>query len=137
MALKASSSDRPMACRTWDGSGVPALQADPLDAAMPSRSSWIKTVSAVIPGKPALVMWGARGAPAPWIRAPGIRARIPSSSRLCRLASRTARRGCSRAASSAARPNPAMAAVFSVPERSRRSWPPPSRRGSKAVPART
>ena len=41
------------------------------------------------------------------------------------------------AASSAARPSPAIAATFSVPERRPRSWPPPGKSGHSSTPSRT
>ena len=48
---RASASVRPIASTTCDGSGTPAWQADPVDTAMPARSSRNSRVSPAAPGK--------------------------------------------------------------------------------------
>ena len=52
---------RPIARSTCDGSSVPDEQADPVDTAMPSRSSAISRLSASTRSKLMLVVFGTRG----------------------------------------------------------------------------
>ncbi len=63
----------PMARRTCDGSSVPDEQADPVETAMPSRSSAISSDSASTLLEAMLVVFGTRGAPAPFTAVPGHR----------------------------------------------------------------
>ncbi len=49
-----------IAVRTGEGSAVPALQAEPLDTATPSRSSAAQSSSPRQPGQERFVTWGAR-----------------------------------------------------------------------------
>src|SRR5436190_2220099 len=53
---RAALRSRPMAVRTWDGSGCPALQADPVEMARPRACSMSRSAS--IPGmEPLLEGW--------------------------------------------------------------------------------
>ena len=82
---------KPIALSTCDGSSVPDEQAEPVDTAMPSRSSAISSDSASTRSKLMFVVFGTRGdarAVDDGARAP--RRRMPSSSR-SRSAARRAR----------------------------------------------
>lgn len=72
----------PMALRTWEGWTVPLEQAEPLDMAMPSRSSAIRAVSARRPWMEKKVVLATRGAFWPWI-VDGLFVTIQSSRALC------------------------------------------------------
>ena len=63
----------PMARSTCDGSSVPDEQAEPVDTAMPSRSSAISSDSASMPSKLMFVVFGTRGSRAPLTAVPGTR----------------------------------------------------------------
>src|SRR5690606_37828588 len=58
----ACSLSRPIAVSTWLGSTAPLWQAEPLEAATPSRSSDIRRTSRSTPGIERFSMLGSRGA---------------------------------------------------------------------------
>ncbi len=93
---------------------------------MPSRSKAINIISARLPGIAKQVVFGSRSAPSPKITASGAMVRNPCSSLNCKAFARAFQITCSLSAASSAAARPAMPATFSVPERRRRSWPPPS-----------
>ena len=84
-------------------------------------------------------MCGARGRPSPSAARPGRPARISRSRRLALALDRRGDARVLRVDRPAPRPGRARRspATFSVPERSPRSWRPPSHRGSTRAPART
>src|SRR6202023_1684362 len=59
--LSESSSEKPMARRTWEGSREPLAQADPLEAATPARSRASRRSSPFAPGKMAEAWLGSCG----------------------------------------------------------------------------
>jgi len=64
MADAARSADNPIASKTCDATTEPTMQAEPLEAQTPSRSSAISIVSESKPGKLAFSVLASRGAPA-------------------------------------------------------------------------
>ena len=130
MALFASFGGTPIAASTWLGATLPDEQAEPDETATPSRSSAITSVSAAIPSTPTQSVCGSRGAPAPKTVAAGRSPAIAAASASRQPAQPSALARSPRAAAAAA-PKPAIAATFSVPARSRFSWPPPVRSGAK------
>ena len=122
-ASKAASRSIPMASSTSDGSIAPELQALPVEAATGSMRA--STASASAPSNPMLAVLGSRRVTSPFSRAPPIRSLIWATSRSRRAAVRADSGTRSAAAMRAASPNPAIPAVFSDPDRSPSSWPPP------------
>ena len=112
----------PIARITWDGSSEPEVQAEPLDAAMPSLLSSSRIASPSMYSKAMLAVFGRRLSTSPVAKALGTCARIPSCnwSRM-RLTVVFSNAMCS-SASSAATPSPTIAGTFSVPARRPRSW---------------
>ena len=64
MAEAARSGDRPIASKTWEATTEPTMQAEPLEAQIPSRSSAMSSVSEAKPGKLTLSVLARRGAAA-------------------------------------------------------------------------
>ncbi len=57
---RATSGGTPIAVRTCEGSSEPVVQAEPLLALMPLRSSWIRTASPSTPSRQQLKLFGRR-----------------------------------------------------------------------------
>src|SRR6476469_4960272 len=76
IADDASSVDNPMASKTCDAITDPTMHADPLAAQTPSRSSAIRIVSELRPGKLTLSVFAREGAPLPFRIASGQTAAI-------------------------------------------------------------
>src|SRR5579875_89837 len=68
----ASSTGNPMASSTCDGSTKPEVQAEPVEAAMPSRSRLSRIDSPSTPSKTKLALFGKRSVGCPVNRLPGI-----------------------------------------------------------------
>ena len=124
-----------MAVKTWLGSPLPDVQADPADTHTPARSSMITTASPSTPSKRQLIFPGRRLFMLPLIFAPGI-SRIRSTSLSRRRRVYSAAVVIFSQASRMATAMATMAAVFSVPGLRPRSWPPPNRNGSSVTPDR-
>ena len=133
---RAVGASSPMACKTCDGAEAPEAQAEPVEAAMPSRSRRTTSDSASMPGKATLVVPGARAPGRPLTMAPAPSRKAVFEARAQRR-SRSASVSSSPAAASAAAPKAASRAAGSLPERRPRSWPPPCRMGSSGPPRRT
>ena len=69
-----------IAASTWDGSMEPVVQAEPLEAQMPSRSSSSNAASASTPSNPMFVVFGSLGSPPPLRTDPLMALKIPFSS---------------------------------------------------------
>ncbi len=120
---------RPIARSTCDGSSVPDEHAEPVETAIPSRSSAISRLSASTRSKLMFVVFGTRRSRAPFTAVPGTAARMPSSSRSRSAADARAFARQLAARERAATPRPTMAGTFSVPARRFRSCLPPVRIG--------
>ena len=135
MAARARCGGWPIASSTGDGSSVPELQADPVETAIPARSSAVSSVSPSQPSKATFKVLHTRGAFLPATRERG----IPSAA-ACRrsrnAASRGASSGSEAAATESASASPTIPATFSVPPRRPRSWWPPGWSARSARPLR-
>ena len=127
MAEAARSGDRPIASRTCEATTEPTMQAEPLEAQTPSRSSAISIVSEAKPGKADVERVGkARRRRRRSVAPRGKRARSRATIRSRSFASRSCSLGKSRRTSSAAAAIPTIAGTFSVPGRRSLSWAPPN-----------
>ncbi len=98
-ARKSVSSGSPIARSTCDGSSVPDEHAEPVDTAMPSRSSAMRRLSASTRSKLMLVVFGMRASARPLTAVPDIPIRIPASRRSRSAETRASRMPCSRSRS--------------------------------------
>ena len=69
--LRAVSGERPMADSTWLGSRLPLVQAEPLEQAIPAKSSRMSRLSPSTPGKEKFAFPGRRRTGWPFSRASG------------------------------------------------------------------
>jgi len=72
-----------MALSTCDGSRVPEEQAEPVETAIPSRSSAISRLSASTRSKLMFVVFGTRASRAPLTAVPGTARRMPDFDSCC------------------------------------------------------
>ena len=79
--LRPKSGERPMAERTWLGSRLPLVQAEPPEQAIPARSSRMSRLSPSTPGKEKWALPGRRRVGWPFSRASGTADNIPWISR--------------------------------------------------------
>ena len=127
----------PIASSTWLGWATPAVQAEPVEQAMPLASSSISSASPSQPGNEKCALPGSRLGPGsgPFRIASGTVGPHHVDQAVPQLADRAGVLGLvARPPSSTATANPAIAAVSSVPERTSRSWPPPCSTGTGSWP---
>ena len=126
---------KPIAFSTCDGSSVPDEQADPVDTAMPSRSSAISSDSASTPIEADVgrVRHARRGGAVDGGAAARARGCPARAGRAAPRAACASRGDASRARVARRRPEPTMPATFSVPARRLRSCRPPVDRAAAAA----
>ena len=132
--LRACDGQAPSRCSTCDGSSVPDEHADPVDTAMPSRSSAMSSDSASTRSKLMFVVFGTRRSRAPLTAVPGHAAQDAALEPIAqrRRAARASASILLRAHARRRRPCPTIAGTFSVPARRLRSCLPPVSIGETA-----
>ena len=109
-----------MAVRTWDGSGAPDVQAEPVLRCTSRRLAMRASEST--PGKVIEELLATRRTREPFRWAPGTASRTSPSNQSRSVATRLVSVSRSAAAISAARPRPTIPGTFRVPARNSYSW---------------